>query len=320
MKNLTVLCSTYERLYKKKIHGDISKTQNVEYNEIKKKLSELIQSNQQVRTYVLENYANNYLTDDKTTNLFESVLFTEKLFSIINQLKGLISPYFTIGSVCGSIAHSPYFSVTKNSDIDFILITDSINISFSELEIFKNCKNDIQYIIKNFNKIKPVEFCYKFKFNQTEVSLHLTHIDFFKTLLNFSVCDNVIDLKTYRLQPREHGGKYLSRFSFDENEFMWDCTPIKEGKLITLLFPLYKIDNKRFVNGFLIDRYIISEYVFGDKLLYSTVKKKLLNTIKNRLKQELDNKTIAKGSIINIFSRHKIFSNKQITKLLKYEK
>ncbi|MBD3247633.1 hypothetical protein GF378_03370 [Candidatus Pacearchaeota archaeon] len=162
----------------------------------------------------------------------------------------------------GSVAYSPNFKVSKNSDLDLVVVTDDL-------------KKTLPMLIKDKKERKSLEsrffegYCTKREIEGIPVSTHVLSKD---ALDIISKCF-VADIRVYR--PTAKNDFYtLQGFEANKYNFSIKNIPLDELKGVRTIIPVSFIHNDRYYLG-----------VHRDKLLSNPI---ILNESKNYISESLD--------------------------------
>lgn len=223
-------------------------------------------------------------------------------------LTDLLTHYDTVGVIhYGSSAHSPFYAVKKDSDLDFdLVIKDQLSRSLAELPLFATVRDRFAQTLKNARNA-GVDICsFKFDYKGYPVSMRIT-----KEAVLKDICDNNPSsqvpriIREFRDNPKPSGSYYAGRYSFDGEEHSWFPRIHQVEGGVVSLNPISRIDKRgRYVNGVTTDKYLSQPQLAGNVDLLSRYLFDATTAVVKRLIQEEQEGITTNGSLVNLMARH----------------
>ncbi len=260
--------------------------------------------------------------DRREAALVESLYQSYKLNRLATEIAKMLEPYSIVGFLCGSLVHSLYFNIKKDSDIDLGLVIDINNVAkILSLPLFNEERKQLIANINVFNENNIIEWFIKIKYKNEEVGIYLIKQELFEKTSRFNVCNNQpMTFLSLRTKLRSSAGLYCNRYTFDGIEYVWDCFVRNKEKCFLIDYPLFGVSEKgKFINGLIFDRYITSKVIIGNQLYMNNELYQLKLNLVKRLIYEEKLGIIQKGHFYNILSRHKYFPRFYIQRLVDEE-
>lgn len=318
---LRQLVADYDRLEKDALARSIISSPKHELSKIKNELAKLLlQYSQNISS--LEGLLSKIHFRNNNA-LFETIESSKTLLYLAIEIGQILDEYCTVGFLCGSMAYGLFYNVKQDSDIDIIVIVDDLRWEMIKLPLFKDYTEELKNGIIRFKTHDFIELGIKIVYNEAEVSLHFTRKSLFEKICELKYTNSgVMAFRSFRTKPRPDGDIYFGRYSFDGCEHIWRCDSRLCEDGVDIESPVFQIDAEgRFVSSFLLDRYLIAGYSFGNAEYLNTNLLKIKSSLVERLIYEEHHKIVEIGTafLYKIFSRQNAFPEFYIQDLLQQE-
>lgn len=239
--------------------------------------------------------------------LSDTVETTKQLTGIKKEALGQLLPQADVIGVVhyGSSSHSPYYSVRRDSDLDFDVIVKSGSEEMVDLPIFAGVRDRLSRTLRNSNNAGADICSFKFRYKGNDISMRLTNEDVFREICLNNPSSNIPRIiREFRDTPKQAGSYYQGRFSFDGAEHSWFPRVHQVEGGIVSLSPVSKIDKQgRYVNGVTLDKYVSQPRVYGNVDTLSRYIFQATAALVKRLIQEEQEGIIGQGSLVNLMAR-----------------
>lgn len=238
----------------------------------------------------------------------DAIESTRELLKIRDDVQQYILPQNgIIGLVYyGSSAHSPYYAVKRDSDLDFDIVVKDGEMKLEDAPIFADVKDRLVQTLSSANKAGADICSFKFDYKGHPISMRITKEHVFKKVCTNNPNSTVPSfIKEFRDNPKPLGSYYQGRYSFDGEEHSWFPRIHEVEGGVVSLNPVSRIDNRgRYVNGVTTDKYLSQPIVEGDINFLTKYLFQATTEVVRRLIQEEHDGITARGSIVNLMARH----------------